>query len=287
MKNRLKLLFGLFVFWLFFPTSVFASTFTISSTQTDITDSDQIEIPVTLSIKADDGTNYYLRGEFYQEGTHNYCGYTWNGTGWYNGPYTSNGSWKNLLKATIQDDTWSDKLFVKFDSGDSACQESGTYLFKVIRYTEDKGSPSSSDNTLTFQVHLPTPTPEETVEPTEQTTPTTQTAIVTKVPTPPKTSTSSKTTIPSKTQPTSAKMITQTVLAAKTATLSAAQASTFSGLMRYEPTTSPKKSPTLTPEVMGISQENSSYIFMAIGGAFLLAVCGILGFQKFRESNKI
>ncbi|MCX6705055.1 MAG: hypothetical protein NT162_01815, partial [Candidatus Woesebacteria bacterium] len=98
MRKKILSLFTLFIVWLFiFPKYSLASSITLSSSQTSILAPDEeFVVNVNLSVSTSNSTVYYLRGEFYQQGTFSYCGFTWNGTGWYNGSYTSNG-WVNLL----------------------------------------------------------------------------------------------------------------------------------------------------------------------------------------------
>ena len=127
---------------------------------TAITQADQeLTVPLELKIKSSDGTVYYLRGAFFKEGTSQYCGYTWSGSEWYNGPYTSADGWKKLLAVTVASDSAKTEIKVKFDSDDSHCRVSGDYLFKVIRYTEAGNSSSDDQTPLKVGITLPLPTP--------------------------------------------------------------------------------------------------------------------------------
>src|SRR5579872_2234525 len=117
-----------------FSLHTFAVSMTLQSSQSTLGPSDEYNVNATLSISASNGTNYYLRGAFYQSGTTNYCGYTWNGLSFYNGPYNNNG-WVNILPITINNNSWSGTLKAKLDTSDAGCSNSGTYNFKIQRYT--------------------------------------------------------------------------------------------------------------------------------------------------------
>ncbi len=148
----------------------------IKPNQSDIKDADDYSVSLEFSIEQADDTKYYLRGVFYKEGTSDYCGYTWNGSGWYKGPYTSGDGWKNFLPISIKNSTWSGILKSKIDTGDSGCRESGVYGFKIERFTES-GSPNfDNQNEVRVNIMIPTPThtpqPTHTPMPTDKPTPT-------------------------------------------------------------------------------------------------------------------
>ncbi len=135
---RLRSLIFQFVFiGLFFllDTAVFATSISLyEGSPTTIDSYDQeYQVGVDLFINAPSGTVYYLRGVFYRPGTSNYCGYTWNGTSWFKGPYTTNEGWKNFLAVNIASSSASTILKAKLDSDDSGCKEPGKYNFKVQR----------------------------------------------------------------------------------------------------------------------------------------------------------
>lgn len=158
--------FGLIFLW--FPSNVLASSITYSSSQTNIGVDDEFIVNAQLTINASNGSIYYLRGEFYQnEGS--YCGFTWNGNSWYNGPYNNEG-WKNLLLISIQDSSWSGQLKAKIDANDSSCLSSGNYSFRIQRYTPSGSSSNDTQNPISVMVSIPTPspTPLPTLKPTQQ-----------------------------------------------------------------------------------------------------------------------
>src|SRR5205085_2761454 len=131
-------------------------------------------IHVKLSVSITDGTEYYLRGVFYQPGTSNYCGSTWNGTSWFNGPYSSGEGWKNFLKATISNNSWEGDLQAKLDTSDTGCQASGTYNFKVERFTSSGSGNFDAQTEQSVAIIVPTftPTPTPTPKPEPTHTPT-------------------------------------------------------------------------------------------------------------------
>lgn len=150
---------------LIFPKSAFAAGFTLSSTQTSINVGDEFNVNVNFSINTANGTIYYLRGVFYQVAG-NYCGYTWNGNTWYNGPYTVNNGWQQLLAVTVNQNSWSGQLKAKIDPSDGNCQNSGNYYFKIQRYTNGGSSSFDDQNSLSLNVSIPTPIPTPTNTPT-------------------------------------------------------------------------------------------------------------------------
>lgn len=136
----------------------FAAGLTLSSTQTSINSGDEFNVDVKFSISSANGTIYYLRGVFYQTAG-NYCGYTWNGNSWYNGPYSVNSGWQQLLAVTVNQSSWSGQLKAKIDPSDGNCQSSGNYYFKIQRYTNGGSGSFDDQNSLSLNVFVPTPTP--------------------------------------------------------------------------------------------------------------------------------
>ncbi|HMS22514.1 MAG TPA: hypothetical protein PKA38_02000 [Candidatus Levybacteria bacterium] len=179
---RLLALFFVIVY-IIYPSPVFASSLILSSQQTNLSSSDEFIVNAGFNISTSDGTSYYLRGVFFKEGTSNYCGYTWNGNSWYNGPY-SGGGFGQLLPITVYQGSWSGQLKAKIDSADAGCQSSGTYNFKIQRYTGGGSSSFDDQNNLTVAISLPTPTPTPTPTLTPTPTPTrTPTLVPTSTPT--------------------------------------------------------------------------------------------------------
>ena len=153
------------------PLQAYAASITSSITNQNSTYqvNDEVQIHVSIEINSSDGTAYYLRGVFYKSGTSNYCGYTWNGSTFYNSPVSDG---KNFLKVTVNNNKWEGDLKVKIDSQNPDCNSSGEYKFKIQRFT-DSGSGSFDDQSeLTANFSIPTPTPTSTPNPTNTPTPT-------------------------------------------------------------------------------------------------------------------
>ncbi len=142
-------------------SSVFAASINLSNgTPNVITSSDQeYQVNASLSIdNAADGTVYYMRGVFFQTGSTNYCGFTWNGSSWFKGPYTSNDGWKNFLPITISSSSATFSLRAKLDQNDSGCQNNGNYNFKIQRFTVGGSGTFDTQNDQSLTVNIPTPT---------------------------------------------------------------------------------------------------------------------------------
>ncbi|MFH0864164.1 MAG: hypothetical protein V1858_03695 [Candidatus Gottesmanbacteria bacterium] len=169
-----------FVFILLFSSSlIFASTLSLSSQMTSLNNLDEEYLAnITLSINASDDTVYYLRGVFHKQGSSNYCGYTWNGTSWFSGPYTTNEGWKDFLSITIKDSSWSGELKAKIDPQDSGCQDTGAYFFKVQRFTQNSSSGTfDPQDELSININIPSPTPSPVSSPTATPLPVTTTSL--------------------------------------------------------------------------------------------------------------
>jgi hypothetical protein len=155
------------IIFIVFPVYA-SSSISLSNGQSDLTP-DQ-ELLVNISINISQNKDYFLRGEFHKAGSTNYCGYTWNGTGWYNGPFTTNNGWLNLLKVTVVSSSWSGILKSKIDPSDPGCRENGIYNFRVQRYTEAGSAGDDDQNEISVNMIFPSPTP--TTIPTEKPVPT-------------------------------------------------------------------------------------------------------------------
>lgn len=193
-----------FASFLFWPNYALAVSILLETAQTSLSPNQEFIVNVKLSITKENET-YFLRGMFYTE-EGKYCGYTWSGTEWYNGPYTSSEGWKKLLPITVINNVGEKELKAKLDTTDSACSVSGTYTFKVQRYTQSGSSSLDTQNEQILTVSIPTPSPTLVPTPTATLTPTpvppTVTTKPTASPTPSKTPTPtpthSPTTIPTR-----------------------------------------------------------------------------------------
>ncbi|MGA2911174.1 MAG: hypothetical protein ABSE17_00845 [Candidatus Levyibacteriota bacterium] len=220
-----------------------------------------------FSISAANGTVYYLRGVFYQTAG-SYCGYTWNGNNWYNGPYSVNNGWQQLLAVTVNQSSWSGQLKAKIDPSDGNCQNSGNYYFKVQRYTVGGSSNFDDQNSLSVNISIPTPTP--TPAPTDTPTP-----MPTQTPTPkPIAAPTSKPT--QKPSPT----ITEDLIA------------TDAGVLGDSSGSTEVQTPTPKPKEIKIASDTGSNllpeILILIGIVFLIACAIVVSYpylKNFRKKN--
>lgn len=150
------------------PSIAFAASINLSNgNPTTINDpSQEFNVNVNLSINVDDGTKYYLRGVFYKPGSSNYCGLTWTGSAWFNGPYSTNDGWKNLPQIIIASNSGSFNIKAKIDKGDSGCTGNGNYNFKIQRYTLSGSSSFDDQNELSLNLNIPDPITTPTSVPT-------------------------------------------------------------------------------------------------------------------------
>lgn len=157
-----------------FSSSASAATIVLDAQKTTLSHEEELEIKVDLSLQASDQTVYYLRGVFYKPDTSNYCGFTWNGSDWFKGPYTKDELWKNFYQISILDNAWQGNLKIKIDPEDSGCKESGVYKVKIQRFRDSGSSGFDEQNEIEVSVSVPTPTqvPTNTPTPTKKPTPT-------------------------------------------------------------------------------------------------------------------
>ena len=283
MENRYKLILLIIILTLpfFISTKAFASSITLQSDMAEIgNQEDEYTVNITLSINVPDNTENYLRGAFYKPNTNDYCGYTWNDKDWFNGPYTTNDGWKNLLKISIKNLSWSGTLKAKIDPNEKACSDSGKYNFKIIRYTTagSQGNENQEPLAVNFIAPpTPTQTPTNTPVPTSTPKPPTPTKIPpasTRASTPTNAPTSSLKNIPVPTLKSSLKLpskssvnktsISPTKISSRSATPKA-----ILGIST--------KSATLTPMQKKADKSSSfSPLVFSIVGAILFVICAIL-----------
>lgn len=302
MQSTKILVFILLLFFLVIPKTVFAAaTIAIDNTKTQLQSVDEeYPVDVTLSINASDETTYYLRGVFYKQDTTNYCGYTWNGSTWFKGPYSSSEGWKNFLPISITNDTWIGTLKAKIDIDDSGCSTSGTYNFKIQRFTANSGSgtfDTQNEQTVTIVIPTPTasptssPTPSPTSKPspTSTLTPTVKPTSTPKPPTPTPTKAPTSTPAPTKTAtPTAAKVLASTATSIKSTSTIKPTAAVFPTAVLGESTESAdsslSKDDKLPAKNSTSSNKSFPVIFIVLGIIFISA-CGIVGFWKFRKKT--
>lgn len=282
-----RLLPKFFIFWIILfslafllPQKIFAAAnITMQNGSSQIGINDEYTVDVQLSISVGDGTIYYLRGVFYQPGTTNYCGYTWNGSNWFKGPFSNAGDQKQFYQITITNHQWSGQLKTKIDPEDSGCLSSGTYAFKIERFTDSSNNGTfDTQNEQTVTVIIPTPTP--TPQPTPTNTPVPPTATATPKPTMPVSNaviTTAKNTPTSKANQPALK----TEISSSDAVLGTMSAADVELLT---PTSHP------TELVADDSEQKQSPFFpalMLLAGFCLLAACAILIFLQTDKGQKL
>lgn len=281
MKKPIPIGIFLFIFgilYLIFPLNAFAATFTFSGAPSSINESDTFIVNVSLIVSGSSGNNYYIRGAFAPSSApSSYFGYTKNNQGnWYSG------SDKTQYYQITMDSSgqWSGSIEVKLDARDPAYQGSGTYNFKLGRYTASGTNPTWCNNETnpctiaSISVVAPTPTPTSTPTPTLSPTPT-PTSSPTNTPTPTPTPTPTKTPTP-----------TPTLI--KTPTPSPANSPTPAAFLVSSalPTSVLGESVSKDKEskVLGSSKNNIPIILITAGLISLIA-CGILAFKTYKQGE--
>lgn len=261
-----------------FVSPAFAATIQLTSSQTQLNFDEEFTVNVSLAIST--SSTYYLRGMFHKPGISKYCGFTWNGSSWYNGPYTPSGL-LNLLPATPSGGTWAGELKARIDTGDSGCKDSGIYKFKVLRYTTGGSSSDDGQTEVSLNVFIPTPT----ATPVPTSTPT-------KIPTPTRTPNLARRASPTKvpTLPAHINISTAKPLKISSALAKIREKIAISGVLgestqsatpkRLTPT-GYEKNATVSPSF--IASATGFNTFIGIGGLLLVAAGGTLAFQFFKK----
>lgn len=283
---------------LFYPLPVSASSITFENAPSTLSSiDDEYSVTITMSVDAKNDTVYYLRGVFYKPGSSNYCGYTWNGSEYFAGPYSSNEGWKKFLKITIQNNTWNGNLKAKIDSSDSGCKTSGNYNFKIQRFTESGSSAFDTQTEQVVQITVPTPTDTPTSTPKPTVTPS-PSKSPSNTPTPPKPTSTPKqpTSSPKPSSSSNSSQITKTLVSNKTQIQENILASdtkepsesaheivlgesTKSAEFKSKPEKD-KASPSITPAVLGSTNSFIPSLFIALG-IITGGIFGIIVYLKF------
>lgn len=155
--------------FLVFPSNVYAE-FTFTIPQTTITDEQEIDTSVNLSLQGQGNKTYYLEGALKKEGSTNYFGLTWNDSSWVK--YTASNY--TTLKSITLDSTgkWNGIVKAKIDKSSSLFTGDGNYTLRLKRFTSS-GSNFWADNDIALTVTLPsspTPTPVSTPAPSSTST---------------------------------------------------------------------------------------------------------------------
>lgn len=172
MHQTLCLAFVVFSLVFVRPETSWAASLTFSGAPTTIANDDPFEIDVNLAGGTSSKNKInYLRAVFFVADSTKYFGYT----------QSARGEWGNsasqkdtLLAITLNEEgSWSGKLRSKVDLSSSYYNDSGTYYFKVGRYTSESDTSAQWSETevpvhITFQLSptpQPTPKPSSTPKP--------------------------------------------------------------------------------------------------------------------------
>lgn len=117
------------------------SAFQISTNTSTLTSDQTLQVSVTL-ISSSANSQYFLKGAYYKDGSINYFGQTKVSGNWID----NNQSFDHQLPIqTDSNGNWSGTLEVKVNPQDSGFTGSGSYLFKVAKYTSAGSGPSWSN----------------------------------------------------------------------------------------------------------------------------------------------
>lgn len=287
---------ALFIFMKICTSESMAASMMLQSAQSNLGMDQELSIQASLTIQTADSTNYYLRAMFFKDGTSSYCGYTWNGSEWFKGPYSSNEGWKKLQKITITNNSWNGELKAKIDPEDSGCKESGVYKLKIQRYNENSGSSTVDEQNeivlnITVPTQTPTPQPTSKPTPTAKPTPTTKPAATIKPTSVSKIQNSSVQTDNLKSMPTVADLVFREEDEADVLG-EATTAGDINNMLKIATGAAYEKSklgPSVTKkndDAKGLKSTRKSIMF-GVGGILLLfSSCGILVMRKFQDSGE-
>jgi hypothetical protein len=288
----------LLLFCLAVPKTVFAVTVEVNNAPTSLNDEQEFIVSVSVS-GASSNTNNYLRGAFYSDTSPtSYFGYTFNHlNNWYNGSPSPIDPHQFLQIQIGSDGSWSGEVKVKPDISSSNFTGSGSYSFKIGRYTANGTSVSkwsqpnslsinTTDSTATpvptsVPTNTPTPTKTPTPTPTTKPSPTPKTPTPTKIPTP----------TPIKLGPTVLPILIANDVQESTKEAlptSILGESTESAASNISPTDNPKikiSPPEKKTTAFESSSGNLSKILIGIGVIFVIS-CGILAFRGYIKSRK-
>lgn len=140
------------------------NSFSVKDIPGEINSNQEFEPLITLTLPNNPNEVFYLKGAFKKEGSSNYFGQTYS-AGWIG---NSEKYSKQLKITTSTAGNWEGKIKVKPDMDDSGFQGSGSYIFKVARYS-DSGSGPTWSNELSLRINaVDTPVQSPSTEPEEE-----------------------------------------------------------------------------------------------------------------------
>lgn len=269
----MKLVFLLILLFLL-PQKVYAASISFQNGKSTLNNDEEYAIDATITIQASENTPYYLRGVFSKQGSSNYCGYTWNGSSWYSGPYSTNEGWKNFLPIIIKNNTWSGQIKAKLDTEDSGCHESGNYTFKIERFTPSGSGTFDTQSEQVIAITVPsptvTPTPSPKASPTSKPTPTNK---------------PTSTPLPMKNTPTSLPLPSILPSQNSYAPSPSISISTISAMILGASISATPTVVLVKTDVQNKTDIPMASIIMVLVGVILILACGILGFKAWKKKG--
>jgi hypothetical protein len=131
-----------------------SSTFVISSIPSSLNSNESILVNVAIS-GLNPNSQYFLKGAFLKEGTSNYFGKTQVNGGWVKNSQTYS---SQLPITSNSQGSWNDNLSIMPDTEDSGFSGSGSYNFKVAKYSSSGVLSWSNESSVNInQVSSPPP----------------------------------------------------------------------------------------------------------------------------------
>lgn len=138
--------------------------FSASTSQTNITANQELEVSIALSLQGQGNKIYHLEGALKKEGTANYFGLTWNDSEWVK--YTAGNNFSSLKKITTdQFGKWQGIVKVKIDQESSLFSGNGIYILRFKRFTSTGSSSYWSDNSINLTIYSSSPTTQSSPPP--------------------------------------------------------------------------------------------------------------------------
>lgn len=123
-------------------SSTTSSSFTISNLPSSIDSTGSFTVKVNLTLPDDPSESFYLKGAFKKDGSANYFGLTKVSSSW----IKNGSSYSDQYKITLDSSgSWSGNIDIQPDIMDSGYLGSGSYIFKVGRYTSSGSGPTWSN----------------------------------------------------------------------------------------------------------------------------------------------
>lgn len=204
---------------------------------------------------------YYLKGAFKKDGSSNYFGKTNVGGVWVlnSQKYSS-----HFSITTDSSGSWTGNLTILPDSEDSGFTDSGTYIFKVARYSQDGDGPTWSNESTIQLTKIPTPKSEDSKTSTTKTT------------------TSNTSSTSNTTKPSTDKSVIKTTVASKIIPSKNSNTASVAGIASESATKTLSESPK--PEIVAVKSSFSLNWYIIAGSITLLL--GISSFAYLAKTKR-